>query len=296
MIYLIFLCTFISIPFPRLSYADFLMGGFINYTVVKGDTIELISSKLGVDRDRLILDNNLDPNRYLQIGSVLKVNTMKIVPKVIDSGIIINIPDRMLYYFRDGLLEFSTPVGLGMPSWRGSRQWRTPEGDFKIVSKRKNPSWRVPISMQRKMEKEGQPVKIFVPPGPDNPLGRYALDTSISGIIIHETIWPTSVYRYRSHGCIRVLPENMEQLFNLVKVGTKGKIIYQPIKIAVMDKKVYLEVNRDIYKKLGDLRTEVEKLIQEKGLSRVVNWAIVERMLKEQSGVAEEITLGRSEF
>lgn len=286
-IFIIFLNTLLL---PPASKADIIIGGDTIYRVVKGDNIELISSKLGVDKRKIIKDNNLDPKKNLQIGFELKVNTRKIVPKIINNGIIINIPDRMLYFFKDGVLDTAFPVGLGMPSWRGITQWRTPTGHFKITAKRKNPTWHVPASMQWKMEMEVKPVKTVVPPGDENPLGRYALDTSIPRVIIHETIWHTSIYQFRSHGCIRVLPENMERFFNQVKINTAGEILYEPIKIIVSGNRVFLEVHRDIYGKFKDIKTETKRLLEERGLINRINWEKAEEMLKEKSGIPEDIT------
>jgi L,D-transpeptidase ErfK/SrfK len=271
-----------------------IIGGETVYHVVKGDSIELIGAKLGVDRKNIIKDNKIDTKKFLKIGQELKINTRKIIPKTIDNGIIINIPDRMLYFFKNGNLEQAFPVGLGMPSWRGITRWRTPEGKFIITGKRKNPTWHVPESMQWKMEMEGKPVKTVVPPGPDNPLGRYAIDTSIPRVVIHETIWPTSVYQFRSHGCIRVLPEDMENLFKEVEINTTGEIIYKPVKIAVSDEgNIFLEVHRDIYGKIKDLKAETKRLIDQKSVSNNVDWEKVEIVLAEKSGIAEDITKGK---
>jgi hypothetical protein len=88
-------------------------------------------------------------------------------------------------------------------------RWRTPSRTFTITGKERNPLWYVPESIQWQLHVEGKPVLKVVPPGPDNPLGRFALYTSIRGIAIHETIWPTTVFQFRSHGCIRVLPEHL---------------------------------------------------------------------------------------
>jgi L,D-transpeptidase ErfK/SrfK len=281
--------------FPSISIADMIIGGEIVYHVVKGDSIELISAKLGVDKKNIIRDNKIDIKKILRIGQELKINTRKIVPKTIDNGIIINIPDRMLYFFKDGNLEKAFPVGLGMPSWRGITRWRTPGGEFTITGKRKNPTWHVPESMQWKMMMEGKPVKTIVPPGPDNPLGRYAIDTSIPRVVIHETIWPTTVYQFRSHGCIRVLTENIEKFFKEVEINTTGEIIYNPVKVAVSDEgKVFLEVHRDIYGKIKDIRDEAKRLIDIAGVSDKVNWQNIENILKEKSGIAEDITGERS--
>lgn len=280
----------ILILFPAAIYADNIIGDQFIYEVAKGDSLELICSKLGISMQKLIKDNGIDPKKPLKIGQKLSVNTKKIVPKNIPDGIIVNIADKMLYYFKTGELKMAFPVGLGMPSWKGITRWRTPEGSFKIIRKRKNPTWIVPESIQWKMQMEGKPVKTVVPPGPDNPLGRYALDTSIPRVVIHETIWPTTVYQYRSHGCIRVAPENMEKFFSEVEINTPGELIYMPVKLAIVDSMIYLEVHKDIYGKYKNIKDLVKRVIEERDVTTKIDWQKVEQVIKEKSGVAEVIT------
>ncbi|MEW6163335.1 MAG: L,D-transpeptidase family protein [Nitrospirota bacterium] len=275
---------------PYFPKTDIIIGGETLYVVEKGDTLQLVGAKLGVDWRYIVRETNIDTKKPLKIGQEIRINNRKIVPKVMDEGIIVNIPDRMLYYFKKGSLK-AFPVGLGMPSWRGLTRWRTPEGKFKIIDKRKNPTWHVPESMQWKMKMEGKPVKTVVPPGPDNPLGRYTIDTSIPRVVIHETIWPTTVYQFRSHGCIRVLREHIEKFFEEVEINTAGEIIYEPVKVAVSEAgRVFLEVHRDIYGKFEDLRDETKALIEKRGVSDKVDWQKVDSIIKEKSGIAEDIT------
>jgi L,D-transpeptidase ErfK/SrfK len=146
--------------------------------------------------------------------------------------------------------------------------------------------------MQWKMEQEEKPVKTIVPPGPDNPLGRYAMTTSIPGVVIHETIWPTSINRYQSHGCIRLLPEHMESFFGEGERGTRGEIIYQPVKVAVTDQgKVIVQVHRDIYGKVKDYPAEAKRMIESLGVGAKVSWPRLEQLLQEKTGRVEDVTL-----
>jgi L,D-transpeptidase ErfK/SrfK len=280
-----FVLFLLFIFIPSVSVADMIIGGETVYYVVKGDTFELIGAKLGINWRNIVKENNIDVKKLLKIGQEFRVNTRKIVPKFISDGIIINIPDRVLYFFKSSKLEAAFPVGLGMPTWR------TPEGKFKVIGKEKNPTWYVPKSIQIEMETKGQPVKTVVPPGIDNPIGRYAVKITIPGILIHETIWPTSVYQFRSHGCIRALPQNMEIFFKEVEINTPGEIIYSPIKVAISNEgKVFLEVHKDIYGKMKDLSVEARGLIEKAGIADKVNWHKVDIILEEKSGIAEDIT------
>ncbi|MCX5813537.1 MAG: L,D-transpeptidase family protein [Proteobacteria bacterium] len=270
--------------------AEIMIGGITQYTVQKDDRLELIGAKLGVFWKNIAKENNLDPKAPCVAGQVLKVITRKIVPRIVEDGIIINIADRTLYYFKMGKLT-TYPVGVGLAREDDFGDWRTPTGKFVIVGKRKNPTWSVPDSIQLETAFKGKEVEETVPPGPKNPLGRYAVQTSIPGVLIHETIWPASVYRFQSHGCIRMLPENMEIFFEEVGKGTKGEIIYEPVKIMLTQEgKSYLEVRTDTYRRFSSLKDRVWKLIDERGIRDKVDVSKVEQIIKDQSGIAEDIT------
>ncbi len=272
---------------------DLIIGGDAIYVVQKEDTLQRIGAKHGVFWKKIASDNNLDIKQVPPAGTILKINTRRIVPKVVENGIIINVPDRTLYFFKDGKLS-AFPVGLGLLAKNEAGDWKTPMGKFYVVRKRKNPTWTVPPSIQLENEIKGKPVEEVVPPGPNNPLGQYAIDTSIPGVLIHGTIKPGSVYRYMSHGCIRVLPEHIEQLYPMVDIKTQGEIIYEPVKIAVTETgRVFLEVRTDVYKKYRSTKSHAAKVIESYGVSERVDWQKVDRLIAGEGGVAEDVTLDK---
>lgn len=274
------------------SYASMVIGNDMIYTVKKGDTLELVGARTGVYWWKIARDNNIDTKKRLQPGQELKINTRKIVPVIIDNGIIINVPDRTLYSFKSNQLVRSFPVGMGLLTSKTSTSWKTPIGKFKVISKEKDPTWHVPPSIQEEMELEGKEVITSIPPGPDNPLGRYAVKTSMPGIMIHATIRPASVNQYRSHGCIRVLPENMEKFFEEVEPNAQGELLYIPVKAAISDKgRVFLEVHKDFYRRIKNMQEETKTQLEKIGAANKVDWQKVEKVLKERSGIAEDVTL-----
>lgn len=271
--------------------ASFLIGGEDFYIVQKGDTLDLIASKLGLRAERIASDNGIPKDsRRLKPGTFLKIYNRRIVPKTMQNGILINIPERMLYYFKDNHLEMVFPVGLGKIFSYSDTKWHTPVGQFVVTGKQKDPVWYVPASIQREMELQGKPVELIVSPGPDNPLGRFVVRTTLHNIHIHETNQPASVHKFSSHGCIRVLPQHMEVFFKKVERNTPGEIIYQPIKVHSEGNKVYLEVHRDYYKRLPDFKAETKRLIEQTGRSKNVDWNKVEKLLAELPGVAIDVT------
>lgn len=287
----VLLSVFLAVIFPAIGKAS-VIGGEFEYFVEKGDTIDRIAAKLGVPATRILNANGLDPKKHLSVGQKLKVFDRKIVPVAMDEGIVINIPERRLYFFRDNRLAETFPVALGLSRKINGFDWRTPTGKFVITAKEKDPTWYVPPSIQEEMAREGKEVLVTVPPGPDNPLGRYALKTSIPGILLHETNKPSSISRFASHGCIRVHPVHMEKLFPNVQRNTPGEIIYMPVKIFLAgNNRVFVEINADAYGKVKNIHAETVKKLQEVGVAERVDWQKIERLLKEKSGIAEDVTL-----
>lgn len=272
--------------------AENIIGSINTYIVQKNDSLGLVAAKLGVSRNHLVQVNRLDTQTFLKIGQKLRYNNRKIVPQRIKNGIIINIPDRTLYYFRKGKLAASMPVALGTTRKNGKYDWKTPTGKFKVTAKQKDPTWYVPLSIQSEMADDGKEKLTRVPPGPKNPLGKYAIKTSLPGILIHSTTKPGSIYSYASHGCIRANQEHLEGLFNDIKVNMSGEIIYRPVKLAVTnDGRIFLEVHQDVYGKNVELAAEARRLIEKENLSGRVDWAKVNSMIKLKAGIAKDVTL-----
>lgn len=277
---------------PAEPVTDKIVGTKGVYTVVKSDTVRLVAAKLGVTRQHLIHVNGLDPKAYLKIGQKLAYDNRKIIPQQMRDGIVINIADRTLYFFQRGALVTSLPVAVGSVTNNEKYVWQTPVGKFKITGKVKDPTWTVPPSIQTEMEENGKEVVASVPPGPENPLGKYAFKTSIPGILIHSTIKPSSIYSFSSHGCIRISPDQMEELYPLIKLNTRGEIVYKPVKLAVTDnRRVFLEVHNDVYKKSADLVAEARQLVEKQKLSKLVDWGKFKSVLQQKRGVAEDISL-----
>jgi L,D-transpeptidase ErfK/SrfK len=252
----------------------------------------MIGANLGVGWRTIARENDLDPKQPLESGQELVINTRRIIPKTLQAGILINIPDRTLYLFKDKKLEMAVPVALGMPAYQDYGDWRTPTGHFRILSKMKNPTWHVPHSIQTEMKQNKRKVVTELPPGSENLLGKYALKTSLAGIMIHSTINPESIYNFASHGCIRIHPKNMEEIFPEIPLHANGEIVYQPVKLAFSDDgRVFIEVHGDIYKRFKKLDEVAKELIIKNKAEQRVDWDKVRTLLRKKSGIPEDVTL-----
>ncbi|HSR58045.1 MAG TPA: LysM peptidoglycan-binding domain-containing protein, partial [Candidatus Binataceae bacterium] len=118
------------------------MGLHEDYVVQKGDTLQSLSSRHCIPAAVLARDNGLRPKARLKAGQTLRIHDRHIAPADLDDGIVINVPQLMLFFFRHGQLEDAYPAALGKPTWR------TPRGPFQVLELREHPVWRVPESIQ----------------------------------------------------------------------------------------------------------------------------------------------------
>jgi L,D-transpeptidase ErfK/SrfK len=140
------------------------------------------------------------------------------------------------------------PVVMTYPMSIGRMDWETPLGLTRIVTKVRNPAWYPPESVRKEHADEGRPLPRIVPPGPDNPLGRYAMRLALSGgsYLIHGTNRPAGVGMQVTHGCIRLFPEDIEFLFDQVGIDTAVRIVNEPVKMGWDGEQLHLEVHRTL--------------------------------------------------
>jgi L,D-transpeptidase ErfK/SrfK len=177
-------------------------------------------------------------------GKHLTLPGRRILPPSPREGIVVNLPEHRLYFYpkpRQG----EAPVVITYPVSIGKMDWRTPLGETRIVSKVRNPSWYPPESVRKEHEERGDPLPKMVLPGPDNPLGNFAMRLGVGSgsYLIHGTNNPIAVGMAVTHGCIRMYPEDVAALFPLVPVGTKVRLINEPVKVAWVGGQLLIEVH-----------------------------------------------------
>ncbi|MBY6264491.1 L,D-transpeptidase [Azospirillum sp. 412522] len=134
-------------------------------------------------------------------------------------SIAISLADRRLYLTgSDGAVR-SFPVAIGRPGVP------IPVGDSRIQRKRRDPTWR-PTANQRR---DNPALPRAVPPGPNNPLGKFALDLGWPAIAIHGTNDPESIGTRASGGCFRMLPADIETVFAATEVGTRVRVVRESL-------------------------------------------------------------------
>lgn len=261
-----------------------LTGAVQSYVVARGDTTTSVSARFGVDPRVVIADNGLPPSGVLVAGRTLQVDSRHVVPgPAVPGVVVINVPQRMLFYAEDDVVA-------AMPVAVGRRTWPTPLGAFTVVNKRTDPTWHVPASILEESRRAGRVQPPIVPPGPNNPLGRFWLGLSGGGIGIHGTNAPASIYRSTTHGCVRVHPDDIAWLFPRVAESGAVRIIYEPVLLTTEGARVFLEVHPDVYRRAPDALRTVRTLADAAAVSDLVDWDLAATVIADRHGVARDVT------
>ena len=245
------------------------------------------ANDLGYDE---IKRSNPDVDTWLPgDGREILLPTQFLLPHAPRKGIVLNIPEMRLYYYPphkkgEPIKVITYPVGIGREGWN------TPFVRTKVAGKQKDPTWYPPVSIRNEHAEDGDPLPRRIGPGPDNPLGKYALKLALPSYLIHGTNLPAGVGMRVSHGCIRLYPENIKELFSMVKPGTPVEIVNQPYKLGLQEGKIYLEaypyLQEDAPQFKDNLTSVVRMLIDiTKDRGYKINWALANRVIREMKGI-----------
>ena len=232
------------------------------------------------------------------VGTEIILPTRYILPPGPREGIVINLAEYRMYYFPKGQNVVHTfPLGIGREGW-GS-----PITTTTITAKTPNPTWTPPASIRAEHAAEGDILPAVVPAGPDNPLGPFKFTLGTPGYLIHGSNKKFGIGMRVSHGCFRMLNNNVLQLAKMVPVGTPVRIINQPYKFGVADGKVYLEAHTPLNDagepSVVDKHTEViNALLKREDLNQGLrlDWEVVREVVAAEDGLPIEIAESREEI
>ncbi|MDX9708334.1 MAG: L,D-transpeptidase family protein [Trichloromonas sp.] len=219
-------------------------------------------------------------------GQTVLLPYASILPVDAVSGITINLAEMRLYHVwksEGKIMARVYPLGIG------SEGTDSPTGRFSILNKVENPTWTVPLSIRH--ERPGMPTS--VPPGPANPLGKYWMAFSTAGYGIHGTNKPLGVGRRVSHGCIRLYPQDIKELFYRVPVGTEVLIIDTPVKVGRKGEVLFLEVHLQEGQKtdFASLRREIVRQARLLEWNGLLNWDMIEEIIRQNRGIPQPISI-----
>jgi lipoprotein-anchoring transpeptidase ErfK/SrfK len=155
-----------------------------------------------------------DEGTVREMPARLKRQVVNYASREAPGTIIIDTPNKFLYLVQEDGTAIRYGIGVGRPGfeWAGMKT---------VTSKREWPDWRPPAEMLKR-----QPhLPRYMAGGPANPLGARALYLGSSLYRIHGTNEPWTIGQAVSSGCIRMMNEDVVDLYNRTNVGTKVLVI-----------------------------------------------------------------------
>ena len=226
-------------------------------------------------------------------GTAIAIPSAHLLPDAPRTGIVINLPELRLYYYPPtGGTPLSFPVGIG-DEGKG-----TPIGHAFIVRKQTHPTWWPTVAERA----ENPDLPAVVEPGPDNPMGNYALYLDWNGYAIHGSNKPYSIGRRDSHGCVRMYGADIERLYRAVVPGTEVRIVNQTVKVGWRGGELYLEVHPPLDETDGIEAGARPRDVAPAGLDRIVrraagptaqsriDWDAVNLAAREKRGLPIQVT------
>lgn len=260
------------------------------------DTLPDFARRYGLGHDEIVAANpGVDP--WLPgSGTRVVLPTQFVLPDGPREGIVVNLASLRLFYYPkrkkgEPQVVVTHPIGIGREGWR------TPLGRMAIAQKTKNPTWTPPASVRREHAKNGDILPAVVKAGPDNPLGAHAMRLSRPSYLLHGTNKPFGVGMRVSHGCMRLYPEDIAELFEEVPVGTKVNVINQPYLAGWKDGDLFLEAHpplaEDAKRLKGSLKSMEKVLGRQAGKDRaLVDWQRAQEVAREARGIPVPVSPG----
>ncbi|AHE67060.1 L,D-transpeptidase family protein [Legionella oakridgensis] len=253
-----------------------------------GETLSEVGVRFDIGFDEMRRANpHVDEEQPLSPHLTLLIPSQFVLPAAPRRGLVINLPEYRLYYFPENdNVVITYPVGIGRQGWN------TPVGVTQVIAKQKDPVWRPTANLKAYANEQGQLLPEEFPPGPVNPLGRYVLRLGWPTYLIHGTNHADGVGMRVSAGCIRMLPDDIEYLYELVQVGTPVRVINEPLKLGELNGMLYLEAHPVLKEKCStDLQGLAERLFRHLNKNSSINQNVLHQELKRLSGVPRKISV-----
>src|SRR5512145_3062851 len=267
-----------------VAKGDDVIGRLAVIRLEKGDTLPDIARHFSLGINAISAANPGVDVWVPEAGERIILPLSFILPDAPRKGIVVNLATmRLFQYKKDGtsLLVKTYPIGVG------TSERPTPTGQMHVARKAVRPTWHVPASIAEDHRKKGDILPAAVPPGPENPLGEYALYLSKSGYLIHGTNKPASIGLTATNGCLRLYPENVRMLFDDTPVKTPVLIVNQPYLIGLRNGILYLEAHGPPEGSSALESVKLHKKLRaiEKNAGRGLDWKKVDEIQAAARGV-----------
>jgi len=263
---------------------DDVVGRLAVLKLEKGDTLLDIARHFSLGVNAISAANPGVDVWVPEAGQRILLPLSFILPDAPRKGIVINLAAMRLFQFKgdsQSLAVSTYPLGVG------TVERPSPIGQMYVARKATRPTWHVPASIVEDHRKKGDPLPPKVLPGPENPLGEYALYLSKPSYLIHGTNKPASIGLRATNGCIRLYPEDIKKLYESTPVKTPVCIVNQPCLLGRFNGLVYMEVHAPPEEldtvEFDKIYTKLRNIEKESG--RTLDWSKVKKVLAEARGI-----------
>ena len=290
------LAAAVSVPVPaaavytgtwRTDTDSSVVGRHQTYIARYEDTLLDIARRFGMGLAELRLAN---PGVDIWLpgeGTAIRLPSKFILPEAPRSGLVVNVAEMRIYYYPKGESIVRTwPISIGRVGWE------TPLGQTTIVRKKVHPTWYPPESIREEAAMQGETLPRAIGPGPDNPLGSHALYLGFPKYLIHGTNKPYSIGMRVSHGCLRMYPEDIVELFEMVGPGTPVTLVHQRIKAGWAGDELYMEVHPIVEGSDSEARPSMTEVvaslipaISATGMPIALDWSRIDEALATANGI-----------
>jgi L,D-transpeptidase ErfK/SrfK len=232
-------------------------------------------------------------------GREVVLPTQYLLPNAPREGVVINLAAMRLYFFAP-VAKGETPVVYTFPIGIGKVGMATPQGRTRITRMAKNPSWRPGPGVRAEYRANGEILPAVVKPGPDNPLGTRAMYLGWPAYLIHGTNKPAGIGLRSSAGCIRLFPEDVEFLYDMVKPGIPVTVVNQPFVFGWHRGALYMQAYDVLEDDPRDWRAAQRKLLSRNLAGRLrkelaaagaeIDWQAVAALSKTPRGLAVPVS------
>lgn len=201
------------------------VGAWHYITVKPGDSL----SKLAFTHDISLIDllkynPHVSLDKPIHPKQSLLIPNCYWVPPLRQGEILINLATQTLYYQpEENDIVSIYPVTIGKPDYP------TPQGEYYIKKKKRDPIWYPPPSIRRAYAAKGKSYPSAVAPGPYNPLGTYVMYLNKPTYLIHTAINARALGGAQSFGCVRMYERDIGQLYPQIKLNTPVRIVDEAI-------------------------------------------------------------------
>ena len=249
-----FCSTASAVTYPLPTDGSRLVGQNQVITIPEGNTqpLEYFAAEYQMGLSNM-MEANPGVDTFLpKGGTVLNIPQQLILPDTVHEGIVINSAEMRLYYYPpDSNTVEVFPIGIGQAGRETPRNWVTT-----VERKQEAPTWTPTPNTRREYAKRGESLPAFVPAGPDNPMGLYAIYIGRL-YAIHGTNANFGIGLRVSQGCIRLRNDDIKYLFDNVPVGTRVQIIDQPVKYTTEpDGSNWLEVHEPLSRNRAEYESD----------------------------------------